>query len=145
MQDDPRNSWLAILALSFVGAFVVAVVYVVVFTWTLPPSDGAYGAAPFEDSLMLPIMSLAAGLAGLVTFPFAYWNLRRANLLRSFVFALLVTLVVTIVVTAASASWLGFGPLGLLGAFAAMFYSIVSCKERYPLQPRVQGGGTSSS
>ena len=92
MQDERKNHWFALLVLSLLGAFVVAVVYVVVFTLTLPPSDGANGEAPFADSLVLPIMTVGATLAGILTFALAHRLLRRANLLRSFGFTLVVLL-----------------------------------------------------
>jgi peptidoglycan/LPS O-acetylase OafA/YrhL len=126
-----RNHWFDLLILAIIGAFVAAVVFVVVQSLTLPPSDGAYGNASFADPLVLPIMSIGAGFAGLAAFPFSFWLLRRSDLRRSFWTTTFVTLVVMIIVMAA-----GGGPLGLPCSFITMVCSMAYCRSRFPLMPQ---------
>ena len=133
MHNKNCNHWFELLIVSFIGAFVVATVFVVIFTLTLPPSDLAYGAAPFADPLVLPVMSMGAGLAGLAAFPFSFWLLRKSDLRRSFPVTMLLTLAIMTGVTVAGGS-LGAGILGIPSSFMAMVCSMAFCRSRYPLQ-----------
>ena len=57
------------LGISVILAFVFAITYVVIMTMTLPKTDLAYGQRPFQDPLVFPIMTLVAGVSGLVGWP----------------------------------------------------------------------------
>lgn len=71
------NNPLFILFVSETCAFAFAIVYVIVFTLTLRPSDGAYGQAPFADPFVFPIMSVFAIVAGLIAWPFMHFVLQN--------------------------------------------------------------------
>lgn len=83
LADPERNHPLALVLLSFALAFIFAVQFVVVFTWTLPPTDGAYGQAPFQDPLVLPIMSMGAAIAGAIVCVPTCLMLRRREWITS--------------------------------------------------------------
>jgi hypothetical protein len=57
---------LTYLGISMGLSFAFAVTYVVVMTLTLPKADLAHGQTPFQDPLEFPIMSIVAGISGLV-------------------------------------------------------------------------------
>ncbi|MEW6747067.1 MAG: hypothetical protein AB1486_30395 [Planctomycetota bacterium] len=131
MHHVRNNSTLTLLLLSFLGAFVVAFVFVVTFTYWLPPSDEAYGQAPFEDPLVFPVMSVGASICGSLAFPLAFWLLRRVYLGRSFVVVLLSALAGNLLIT----PFLGI--LGVPGVFLAMIGAMFFCRWKYsvPRQP----------
>ena len=52
---------LAYFGISMILSFVFAITFVIVMTLTLPKTDLMYGQMPFQDPLVLPIMSMFAG------------------------------------------------------------------------------------
>ena len=60
-------------------SFVSAILFVIVMTLTLPESDMAHGQMPFNDPLVFPIMILAAGVCGILGWPFFALLGRRAD------------------------------------------------------------------
>ncbi len=127
MHGAEKNSALELLVLSVLGAEVTAIVFVVVLTYTLPPSGGAYGQYPFQDSLVFPIMSMFAVVCGLLTFPFALWLLRRVSLGRSSVVIVLSAVAAVVVVTPF------FRLFAVPCAFAAALGAMFFCKRRYSI------------
>ena len=55
-----RHDPITMLILAFVLAFAFAITWVITMTLSLPRTDLAYGQMPFEDPLVLPIMSIFA-------------------------------------------------------------------------------------
>src|ERR1039458_7538338 len=68
-QGDPMRKALTYLGISMGLSFAFATAYVVVRTLTLPKTDLAYGKAPFQDPLVLPVMAMVAGVSGIVGWP----------------------------------------------------------------------------
>jgi hypothetical protein len=121
-----RNPAIVMLFLSFVLAFTFATTWVVVMTLTLPPTDGAYGQAPFQDPLVFPVMSIFAGIAGAITFPFLYFALRDRQLAYSIPCLVIVVLIEIILVTPFDAR------RGFVGSFAAYFVGLVLARRWSP-------------
>lgn len=113
-----RNSVFQMLPAAMGMSFVFAVTYVVVMTLTLPPSDGAYGQAPFADPLVFPIMCIGAAVAGVVVCPFYYFALRTRPFFKSLAIVMGVVLAEIMVVTPFDSG------LGFLGSFLAFFVGL---------------------
>ncbi len=111
----PHHNGLELLLVSEACAFVFAIVFVITMTLSLPLTDGAHGQPPFADPLVLPVMSIFAGLAGLLAWPFVYLVLRRRRLRSCLPVILCLTLIWIVAVTPFHA---GAGFLGSFGAFA---------------------------
>lgn len=122
-----KNDAVTLFLLAVLGAFVVAVVFVVAHQYSLPPTDGAFGQAPFQDPLVVPVMLVGVMVGAIAAFPFALWLLRRVDLWRSFVVVLLSTLVGVLLVTPS----LGF--LGVPAGFLAMVGGMLFCRHRRTL------------
>lgn len=101
------------LAICFLLAFTFAITWVIIMTLTLPPTDGAYGQAPFEDPLVFPIMSIYASIAAIVVFPITYSVLRDRPFLPATLILAAVVLVEIVVITPFHA------PTGFLLSFLA--------------------------
>ena len=71
-----------ILTGSIAGAFATAIVFVITLTLTLPESDMAHRQIPFEDPLVFPVMSIFAGISGILVFPFTYLALRTKDIFQ---------------------------------------------------------------
>lgn len=108
-----RYSRLLILAICFALSYVFAITWVVVMTYTLPSSDGAYGQTPFEDPLVLPVMSLFAAIAAIAVFPFTYVAFRDCSLPIGLAVLTAVVLIEILLITPISSF------LGLVGSFVA--------------------------
>ncbi|HEX5472391.1 MAG TPA: hypothetical protein VFW73_10915, partial [Lacipirellulaceae bacterium] len=108
-----RNHPILILVLCFALAFLFGVVWVVVMTFSLPPSDGAFGTMPFDDPLVFPIMSIFASIGAILVYPFTYFSLRDRPLPKSLAIlggcVLLEIVLVTPIIP----------PLGFIGSFVA--------------------------
>ncbi len=126
--DHPRtaNHPLALVAVSFGLAFLFAIVFVVVFTSSLPSGDGAHGQMPFQDPLVLPIMSMFATVAGAIVCIPTCFALRRVRLLHA-TFILAATVLAEIVVVTPLA---GFG--GFLGSFPAYALGLILARRLAP-------------
>lgn len=128
MQDlKPRNHPYALFLGTFVVIFGNAVLFVLILTWSLPPSDGAYGQPPFSDPLVFPVMAMAAGIVSLVVCPFAMLLLQYARPLVSAIVvpvAMWVALILTVPI---------IGGYGLTAGFAAMIAAMLFCRRKFPL------------
>lgn len=114
------------LFVAFVLAFVFAIAWVIVMTFTLPPTDGAHGQAPFQHPLVFPVMSIFAGLAGTITFPFLYFALRDRVLAYSIPCLVIIVMFEIILVTPFDAR------IGFIGSFAAYFVGLVLARRWSP-------------
>lgn len=121
---------LTMLALAFGLSFTFAVIWVCLMTWTLPPTDGAYGQAPFADSLVLPIMSIIASVVALITYPFLYFALRDRRFPRAPALLAMVVVGEIVLITPINA-WLGF-----VGSFAAYLGGLAVARVCSPLNVR---------
>ena len=110
-----RNPAAVMLLCSFAMAFLFAVIYVIVMTLSLPPSDGAYGQTPFQDPLVLPIMAIGASMAAVVVFPFFYFTCRYKRLGKSVTIVASITVAELLLITPFDA---GAGFVGSFLAFA---------------------------
>ncbi len=102
---------LKLLAICFVLSFVFATMWVVVMTWTLPSTDGAYGMAPFGNPLVFPVMSIFASIVAIIVYPFTYVALRDRALPRALTILTAIVIAEILLVTPFNAF------LGLLGSF----------------------------
>ena len=112
---------LKIFAGCMVGAFVTAIAFVVTMTLSLPKSDMAHGQMPFQDPLVFPIMSMGAGIAGIVVFPFAYLALRTKNIIHCAKIAFPLVLPATVILTICDIRY------GLCGSFASAILALGLC------------------
>jgi hypothetical protein len=122
-----RHDPLTMLVLAFVLAFLFAILWVVVMTWTLPKTDLAYGQGPFEDPLVLPIMSIGASFAALITYPFFYFVLRDRQLPRALAILVATVIGAIVILTPINAG------LGFLGTFGAYFVGLAIARLCSPL------------
>lgn len=111
-----KNPVLLLILLGVVLAFAFATEFVVVMTLTLPTTDGAHGSVPFSDPLVLPVMSMFALPAGLLTSPMLVASLRARPLCPSLLWVAAVPLVAIVLVTPINA---GLGFLLSFPAYAA--------------------------
>jgi hypothetical protein len=81
--SHPLSRSVVILSLALLGSHAIAIVYVCVLTWTLPPSDGAYGQSPFHDPIANQVMLYGATVSAAVVGPFALALLWKTDLRRS--------------------------------------------------------------
>jgi len=127
-----KNSAFELLILCVLCSFIEAFLAVVTLTFTLPPTDGAYGSMPFSHPLEFPAMSMAAVAAGLLMFPFAFLLLRRTDLARCYGRLLLPGIVIVgalpFLFEALSIPSALTVPLALIATVIAMF----TCRKRYP-------------
>lgn len=127
MSFPARHGWFQLLLVSEACAFAFAITYVVVMRLSLPPTDGAYGSAPFSDPLVLEVMSVLASVAGAAVFPFMYLTLRRRRLRVCLPILLGVTFGWIVLVTPVNAG------LGFPGSFAALGAGLLICRSTCPL------------
>ncbi len=123
----PRNHPYALFLGTFAVIFGNAVLFVLILTWSLPPSDGAYGEPPFSDPLVFPIMAMAAGIVSLVVCPFSMLLLQYTRPLASVIVvpvAMWSALVLTIPMV---------GEYGFVGGFVAMIAAMLFCRRKFPL------------
>ena len=113
-----------ILVLCLASAAVCAVVYTIIFHFSLPPTDLAYGRglSIFTDPFVLGGTVFWAILAGLFAFPFALRCLRDRNLFTCYLFVSAAVLAEICLVTPFS------GPLGFLGSFPTVVGALLFCK-----------------
>lgn len=114
------------LFMAFGLSFAFAVLWVVVMTLTLPPSDGAHGTTPFSDPLVFPVMSIFASIAAIITFPFLYFTLRDREFPRAICILAGVVVIEIVIVTPLHA------PYGFLGSFAAYFVGLYLARRHSP-------------
>lgn len=120
-----RHNWFELLLVSEGCAFIFAIAFVIVMTLNLPPTDGAYGQAPFADPLVLPVMSTFAGSAGLLAWPFVYLTLRQRRLRACLPVILGVTLAWIIFITPFHRV------AGMLGSFLALGGALLLCRALF--------------
>ena len=128
MTELQKNPFFELFVLGIIAAFIEAVCFVVILSYSLPPTDMAYGSAPFDNEVVVLVMSAGAVATGLLVFPFSAWLLRRVNLSRSFGPLLipgLVAFLMTPFIQIASV------PLALIATVGGMFY----CRRKYPIAP----------
>lgn len=118
-----------ILGLTVIGSYICAIAYVCVMTWTLPPSDGAYGQAPFEDSLVLPVMTMFAAACAVIVGPFALALLWSTDLRRSVPLTFGTALATIAIVTTQSLRG------ALLGGMLATLFALVLCHWLFHVGP----------
>jgi uncharacterized BrkB/YihY/UPF0761 family membrane protein len=123
------------LGISMALSFVFAVTYVIVMTLTLPKSDLAHGQAPFADSLVFPIMSMIAGISGLVAWPLFAMLGRRAPPAAVAKIAGISTVVFIVVVTPFQSG------IGWLGSYAVCLGALIYCSVRYGKDNGQQSAG----
>lgn len=111
-------------------AFLFAIFFVVVMTATLPPTDLASGSGPFSDPLVFPVMSIFAGIAGVLTFPFVHFALRERKLLPGVAIAASFALGAIVFLTPTSP------PLGFLGSFVGYGVGLAVAWSRAPRNAR---------
>ena len=111
---------IVMLLIAFVLAFAFAIAWVIVMTLTLPPTDGAYGEAPFEDPLVIPVMSILASIAAVFVSPFLYFALRDRPLPKSLAILAGTVLAEIVCVTPLNA------PLGFIGALLAFAVGLLA-------------------
>lgn len=117
---------------SLASSFAFAFGFVVAMTLTLPETDMAHGQMPFEDPLILPIMSMIAVASAVLAWPFYTvfgWRLppRRVGVVSG-----LVTLTFIVVATPIHPS------LGWPGSYAILLATLVVCK--FTMQRNGQSG-----
>jgi len=122
-----RHDPFTMLVLAFVLSFLFAILWVVVMTWTLPKTDLAYGQGPFEDPLVLPVMSIGASFAALITYPFFYVVLRDRQLPRALAILIATVIGAIVILTPINAG------LGFLGTFGAYFVGLALARLLSPL------------
>ena len=121
-------------------AFVFAYTYTVVFAFSLPRTDGAYGIAAFEDPFVIPVMMIGALVYAIVVFPFFYFALRNRPLIKSSKFIALIVLAELLVVTPINFVF------GLLGSYLAFGVGICFARAfTTPLPLALDGGCEVSS
>jgi hypothetical protein len=124
-----------IVALTLLGAFVVAAWFLFVFHWTLPQYDGAYRRPP--GPVELEVMFVGASLSAGVLCPFALALLWRADLWRSFSLVLVVALVAVTAITpfASIRAWPASVALTVLAMAACRWLFRQSSSTNSPAPP----------
>lgn len=122
-----RHGPFSMLLLAFVLSFGFAILWVCIMTWSLPPTDGAYGQAPFGDSLVLPITSIFASVAALITYPFLYFTLRDRRFPHAPALLAIVVIGEIVIITPIDAG------LGFVGSFIAYFAGLAVARVCSPL------------
>lgn len=112
-----------VLLLSMLGAYASAFTFVVVFKWSLPPSDLAYGQGVFEDRLVWEVALWFASISGLFVFLPAFFVVRGRKLVACFALALGCVLSEIVVVTPL------LGPSAIPGAFFALAVAFLACRR----------------
>jgi hypothetical protein len=123
-KEMKMNKALAYLGISMGLSFIFAVTYVVVFTLTLPETDEAHGSIPFEHPLVFPIMSMIAGISGLIGWPFFALLGWRSDPLTVAKIAGIPTLIFIIIATALDPS------LGWFGSYFVCLAGLIYCAVR---------------
>ncbi len=116
---------LAILGLCIGAAFICAFVFVAMLQLSLPLSDGAYGIPfprIFSDPFVLWVSISGAIVVGLISFPFAYFTIRKLRLLTTTLFVFGVVLGEIVLVTPFWA-W-----LGLYGSIPVLAGALLVCR-----------------
>lgn len=127
-KEFEMNKALGFLGVSMGLSFLFAVTYVIVSTFTLPQSDLAHGQMPFEDPLVFPVMSIIAGISGLIGWPLFALLGRRSDPLTVAKIAGIPTFAFIIIATP-------FDPgLGWLGSYFVCLAGLIFCavKHREP-------------
>jgi hypothetical protein len=107
------------------AAFVCAFVFVAMLHFSLPPSDAAYGMPIsdwFSDPFVFGSAICWAIVFGILTFPFAYFAVRKRRLLTSALFAFGLAVTEILLVTP-FAGW-----RGLAGCVPALIVGLVVCR-----------------
>lgn len=107
---------------SLASSFAFAFGFVVVMTLTLPETDMAHGQMPFQDPLVLPIMSMMATASAVVSWPFYTILGWRLPPFRVGVVAGAATLAFILMATPIHPS------LGWPGSYAALLAALIVCK-----------------
>jgi hypothetical protein len=131
---------LTILAGCMLGAFITAIVFVITMSLSLPKTDEAYGRVPFADPLVGLIMSMGAGLAGLLVFPFVYLALRKRDIIHCAKIVFPLVLASTIVLTTIDVR------AGICGAFVSLGIALLTCaisRRREDKTPNIERVSTS--
>lgn len=126
---------LTYLGISMGLSFAFAVTFVVVMTLTLPKTDLAYGQTPFQDPLVLPIMSIVAGISGLVAWPLFAVLGRYSSPVTVAIITGLTTLLFIVVATPIQPR------IGWFGAYIVCLGGLIYCSVRHrsnAASPRAQ-------
>src|SRR5258708_23100736 len=115
---------LHILTICFAAAFGCAFVFAAMLQFSLPPTDAAYGKGSgiFSDPFVLGGLIIWASIAALISFPIAWYCLKRRKLLKCSVFVVGIVLAEIMIVTP---FW---GWRGFLGSFPALIAALLFCK-----------------
>jgi hypothetical protein len=116
---------LTYLGISMGLSFAFAVTYVIVMTLTLPKTDLAHGQTPFQDPLVFPIMSIVAGISGLVAWPLFAVLGRYSPPLTVATITGLTTLLFIVVATPIQSG------IGLFGAYIVCLGGLIYCSMRH--------------
>jgi len=129
-----RNSVIKMLAVTFGMALAFAIIFVVVMTSTLPPTDAAYGQMAFLDPFVLSGAVMGAGVSALLVFPFFYSRFHSSPLRKIVSIIMGITIAELVVVTA-------INPVaGFLLSFAAFGIGLgVARRVCGPTLPPVDG------
>lgn len=135
--------FLLIAALSFVGAFTCAILFVIALGWGLPPSDATYGVPAIKvlrDPFILSAIIMYGGLMGIVTTPIAYYCLRgrRAVPCSIFVFAAVGTEILVLTPRVGIVAFFG-ACIVLVGALLLCKFSLIRLFDATDAASR--GGG----
>ncbi len=125
-----------IYAASLASALIVAITFVFVHFYNLPPTDLAYGTFPFLHPLVPPIMLMGATIAGTIGFPLALLLLWETDLTHSFWSVTLTGMAAVLV------GVLIWGPLGVPFAFTCMVLAMALFffNERCPFRKALDWG-----
>ena len=110
---------LTYLGISLASSFIFAVTWVILMTLMLPETDGAHGQVPFQDPLVLPIMSMFAAISALLAWPFYTVFGWRHSPVRFGITASVVTLAFIVVVTPINAG------IGWMGSYLVLLVTLV--------------------
>ena len=116
---------LKILALCLGAAFVCAFAFVVMLRFSLPPTDEAYGvplSQLFSDPFVFFGAVYGAVFFGLISFPFAYFAVRKVRLAPAALFIFGTVLGEILFVTPF------LGPVGLFGAVLTLAVALFICR-----------------
>lgn len=123
-QPIRTHGFIPFLGAGFVGAFLTALIFLVVLQLTLPPADEAYGQSVFStlaDPIVIAIATPVALAAGALATPLLYFCLRDRRLSISLPIVFGSVLVAVIVTTPLSPL------LGLFSSIAALIISCIVC------------------
>lgn len=127
----PIQKIIAYFGISLASAFIFAIAWVIIMTFTLPETDMAYGQTPFEDPIVFPIMSAFAIVSGLIAWPFYTYLGWNASPARVACLAGLITLAFILIATPYNAG------IGWFGSYFVLLIALVGCRLEMKGPPRI--------